>query len=785
MYGQTNCFVLPEGIYGAFEMINDEIFIVSERAAKNMAYQDLTKEYGQVKKILEIKGTDLLGLPLKAPLAKYEKIYALPMLSILMDKGTGIVTSVPSDAPDDYATLRDLQKKQAFREKFGIKDYHIIPFEPVPIIEIPQMGNLSAILACEEFKVASQNDKEKLKLAKDKCYTKGFYDGKMLVGKYKGKKVQEAKEQVKKDLIISQEAVSYYEPEGKVISRSGDECIVSLCDQWYISYNDENWKKQIREHVNGPNFNCYNNVVLKSIQTTVDWLNHWGCSRSFGLGTRLPFDDKYLIESLSDSTIYMAYYTISHLLQGNVQGSQVGHLGITPDQLNREFWDYIFLNCQYNQQIKVNEDKCIQIRNSFQYWYPLDLRASAKDLVKNHLTMSLFNHAAIWDQQPHMWPRSYFVNGYMLVDGKKMSKQNGNFYTLKDIVDKYGADATRFALAESGDSQDDANFEIKIADNSILKISTLEMWIKEYVKNVSDARDYNDQVCNEKVVFFDKVFTNQIKQLTIQCIKSYEELKFRDVTKYGFHEFGSIKDEYLINCEKLGGPRKDILLEWIKYQLLLIYPIAPHFAEIAWQNQFWLLLSKEQQEKIKKNINENTLPKISEFIIDEVVLRSYNCLQNFLRNVRLTYAKQTQIKKGNKEIVFNKAIVIYTVKYNDWQQKVLEQLRNSLQGDVLNIDWKNKIRDSLDISVDIKKKSLQFAAFIQKEFETSGKEAIESILPFNELQLLQDNKENILKEVKLENIEFLCADDAEKSQEKVFLTAVQNCMPGKAQIIFI
>ena len=30
------------------------------------------------------------------------------MTSILMDKGTGVVTSVPSDAPDDWAALRDL-----------------------------------------------------------------------------------------------------------------------------------------------------------------------------------------------------------------------------------------------------------------------------------------------------------------------------------------------------------------------------------------------------------------------------------------------------------------------------------------------------------------------------------------------------------------------------------------------------------------------------------------------------------------------------------------------------
>lgn len=41
---------------------------------------------------------------------------------------------------------------------------------------------------------------------------------------------------------------------------------------------------------------------------TLGWLNQWACSRSFGLGTRLPWDPVYLVESLSDSTIYMAYY---------------------------------------------------------------------------------------------------------------------------------------------------------------------------------------------------------------------------------------------------------------------------------------------------------------------------------------------------------------------------------------------------------------------------------------------------------------------------------------------
>ena len=33
------------------------------------------------------------------------------------NQGTGVVTSVPSDSPDDYAALRDLKNKAAFRDR--------------------------------------------------------------------------------------------------------------------------------------------------------------------------------------------------------------------------------------------------------------------------------------------------------------------------------------------------------------------------------------------------------------------------------------------------------------------------------------------------------------------------------------------------------------------------------------------------------------------------------------------------------------------------------------------
>ena len=73
----------------------------------------------------------------------------------------------------------------------------MLPFEPVPIINIPEFGDLAAKKVVEELKIQSQNETEKLKLAKEKVYLKGFYEGVFIVeGPYKGQRVQDAKKAI-------------------------------------------------------------------------------------------------------------------------------------------------------------------------------------------------------------------------------------------------------------------------------------------------------------------------------------------------------------------------------------------------------------------------------------------------------------------------------------------------------------------------------------------------------------------------------------------------------------
>ena len=83
-------------------------------------------------------------------------------------------------------------------------------------------------------------------------------------------------------------------------------------------------------------------------------MKEWGCTRTQGLGTKLPWDQDFVVVSLPDSTIYMAYYTVAGLLQGGVMdGSELGPLGIKAEDLTRECWNFIFKNGPFPENCAI------------------------------------------------------------------------------------------------------------------------------------------------------------------------------------------------------------------------------------------------------------------------------------------------------------------------------------------------------------------------------------------------------------------------------------------------
>jgi leucyl-tRNA synthetase len=680
----------------------------------------------------------------------------------------GISNGSEEDAPDDYAALRDLKNKAPLREKYGIQDHMVLPYEPVPIIEVPELGNLAAITACDRFKVNSQNDSKQLADAKEFTYKKGFYDGVMLVQEFKGHKVQDVKKIVQTNMLNRGDALIYLEPEKTVVSRSGDECIVAKCDQWYLDYGDEEWKAKTRAAL--ANIETYGEETRNNFHATFDWLQEHACSRSFGLGSRIPWDQQYLIESLSDSTIYMSFYTVAYLLQGGVlDGSSVGPANISPEQMTKEVWDYVFFkDAPLPTNTEVDPTQLAKMRKEFQYWYPVDLRSSGKDLIPNHLTYYLYNHVAVWpDLDDNKWPVSIRANGHLLLNSMKMSKNTGNFLTLRDALAKYSADGVRLALADAGDTVEDANFVEKNAEAAILRLFTFLEWCKENIAARDQLRS------GEMNKFSDKVFESEINRCIAQSEDAYGKMLYREALKNGFYELQAARDRYRELA--LDGLHRDLIMKYIETQVLLLAPICPHICEHVWN-----LLGKEG------SIMNARWPTVGE--VDEKLLTENRYLMEATREFRLRLKNVLNAQaKGKKKQKTEEALkppsqgIVYVAKeYPPWQRSVLTSLRN------MYVEKGNVFPESKEVMATLKsdeavkkhmKKLMPFVAYVKERVAKDGVGAMDLSVPFDETAILMDNLGYLVKAIDLQDISIKPSSEAEaKIQE--------DCAPGKPLSVF-
>lgn len=364
---------------------------------------------------------------------------------------------------------------------------------------------------------------------------------------------------ISKNNDVTEFDFKFSEPEKTVKSRSGDVCIVAKTDQWFINYGDPDVKAKISEYVTNV-FKTVDKSVHTMFSTAVNWLNEWACSRNYGLGTYIPGTTD-LIDSLSDSTIYMAYYTISHLVTK-----------LPLSEVNYKMWNYIFFD-KNDEPFESDHIKIIdEMKNEFKYWYPVDLRVSGKDLVPNHLTMSLYNHYFIWKNEKYL-PRQYNVNGYLMLNCNKMSKSTGNFMTLRDAIDKFGVNATRFALANS-DGVEDGNFDSSLAETISAKLMKEYEWIIENIHNhekLIELEGFND--------IWDNIFISEIEKCIKDADESYSHSKYSLVNR-AFYALQSARDDHRKNtyyCTKTCSIKWSLFKKYCQACITILYPICPTY----------------------------------------------------------------------------------------------------------------------------------------------------------------------------------------------------------------
>ncbi len=549
LYGATNLWLNPDAKYVAVEFKGLKI-IVSREAVEKLRYQ-----WDDLKICDEISPQQLIGKNCNAPITGAE-IPILPASFVDPSIGTGVVYSVPAHAPFDYAALRDLWRESGRLEVYGISSDSIRAIKPISVIAVEGFGEYPAVELVEKTGIVDQND-ERLEEMTRRLYSDEYHRGVMVahLDDVGGLPVQQARERVKDRLLKTGNGTTLYSLAGRVVCRSGDECVVKIVeDQWFLKFSDPGWKEDARQLVN--RMDIYPPAARQWFLNVVDWLRNWACTRKSGLGTTLPWDRSWIVETLSDSTIYPALYTISRYLNADSE---------LAEKMAPAIFDNIFLGLgdtdKLSREFKISRDVLENMRREFLYWYPVDLRVSAKDLVPNHLTFYLFHHTGIFP--PQLWPRGVSVNGLISIEGAKMSKSRGNFISLKQAIAKYGADATRLTLLLSAEDLDDPDWrEVNVLEAKNFLSNFLELLNRVMPAGESGIADG---------------WLISMLNLTVRKVTdALEAMKTRTAANEVVYGMLNIWRWWV----RRGGGRNG--REFLEYWIRLLSPFAPFTAEEAW-----------------------------------------------------------------------------------------------------------------------------------------------------------------------------------------------------------
>ncbi len=719
IYGVTNMWINPEATYVEAK-VNGENWIISQEAADKLKEQEKKVEVKRA-----FKGKELIGKTFENPLTK-ARFPILPGWFVDAKQATGVVYSVPAHAPYDWLALKDLQEKPEMLKDFGIPPEVALQIKPISIIRVDGFGDFPAVEITGKMGIKNQQDPRADEATKA-LYKEEFHKGvlKENCGPYTGKTVREVKDTLIQDFKKLGAADSMYDLPETVVCRCMTQCIVKiLSDQWFLNYSDPDWKIKAKQAV--AQMKIYPDNAKPWFNVVIDWLKEWACARTTGFGTPLPWGKGWIIETLSDSTVYMAFYTINkHIKQNNV----------LPESLTPEVFDYILYGKGSPDELSKESGLSVELlndmRDEFLYWYPFDLRVSAKELVPNHLTFCIFHHAALFP--PEHWPKAIGVNGMLMVEGKQMHKSKGNFITMKNAVEQYGADATRCALLLGAEGMDDPDWRAENVRDLKGKFESL----LSFASGVIAGGKIEEETVLERWLM------SKLQHRILDVTTSLDELKTRSALQVALFETWNDLRWYI---QRKGKTDSKALGEAVKLWLKMLAPFAPFLCEELWS-----------QTGEKGFISAAQWPVFTKGKVDVIAEEQENLIIDVI-------ADTANILKAMK--ITPKRLIYYTAAPWKWQV-YLKVLEKSLAGEVKISDMMKQFAADKELKQHMK----EVAGFVPKVIKVLTKISAErkanmlKIEAVNEKEILQ-NALGFLKERFNAEVSLYSEDDKERFDPK-------------------
>ena len=558
VFGVTNLWVNPTVTYVLAEVAGERWVLTPEALRK----ADLLVE-GGAKEVGRVSGHDLVGKSAKAPMTG-AVVRVFPSSFVDPTVGTGVVMSVPGHAPWDFQALEDLRAHPG-----NIDAAQLGAAKPLVIIGAPgaQPGGPSPAEAAARARGAkSIADRPALDAATDDVYSLEFHQGRMLdnTGDYAGLTCSDARERIVRDLGDRAEGVPFPAFSKEVVCRCGQQVLIKrIPKQWFIRYSDEALTEKAASHA--ASMHVTPAEYARDLPSTLRWFADRACIRQGAwLGTRFPLDEEWIIEPISDSTLYPAYYIVSPYVAS-------GKLPV--EALDAAFFDYVFLGRGDAAAVKGAAAAVVEAcRSDFLYWYPLDLNLGGKEHKTVHFPAFVKNHVGILPQEH--WPRGIFVNFWVTqTKGEKLSKSKGGAQPVAQLTEKYGVDALRLYYMHAAAPWLDVEWD----PDGVIEYRQRLARIHDMVKAISNvdnlALGVREQLPEDPGL--ERWLEGRLAARAAEARAGWHAMDFRQVATPIF--FGMLADVrwYLRRGGRSPRTLNAMAAEWV----VLMAPVTPHLSE--------------------------------------------------------------------------------------------------------------------------------------------------------------------------------------------------------------
>ena len=552
VYGVSNLWIHPSEPLVVWHQ-SEHSFLVSRRGAERLVEQ----HGGRIGH--SVAPASLAGQHASVPVAG-QQVPVLTGRIVDPERGTGVVMSVPAHAPADWLAFSELP--EPVRRGVPAPPVIIDVADPtgLPASERALLAGdgVPAERAARATGARSLADREALEEATERLYRLELLRGRLRPELDGGRSVAEGRERARAELARRPGGGLLFEFSVPVICRNGHRVgIRRIPRQWFLRYSEPGWKEQTRAYA--AQMVVRPEEYRRELPGIVEWFDDRPCTRQGRwLGSPFPEDPDWVIEPIADSTFYPAYFVVRRYVAS-------GQLGIA--QLTDALFDHVFLG-RGDGEPTVDPALRRELREEFEYWYPLDLNIGGKEHKRVHFPVFLFTHCLLLP--PERRPRGLFVHWWLTAPGgQKVSKKDvgskgGAIPAIRGALERWGADALRLYYATVASPGQDVEWDAAFVDSARGRLEEIERLLRQ-------CREVGSAQAPELEAWL----ADATHDAVARARKSFEEYAIREAAEVIYVRLPAIVRRYL---QRGGGPGPALALvadAWVR----MLSPITPHLAE--------------------------------------------------------------------------------------------------------------------------------------------------------------------------------------------------------------